>query len=124
VYRGVLVVTTLLLLATTSAAWAAGCHGDDPGSGCPMQGCPGSGLQMQSLSGTIAGIAQPHDAISVKIAGSTSRVRLQVHPDCTQRDKLMQQIAGLRTGQSIRCTYYVKNGRKYLCAIGGSGSCH
>jgi hypothetical protein len=79
---------------------------------------------MQSLSGAIAGIAQTHDAISVKVAGSTTKVRLQVHPDCSQRGKLMQQIASLSTGQSIKCTYYVKDGKKYVCAIGGSGSCH
>jgi hypothetical protein len=117
-------VTTLFLLAVTSAAWAAGCHGDGQGSGCPMQGCPGSGLQMQSLSGAIAGIAQTHDAIRVKIAGSTTKVRLQVHPDCSERNKLLQQIGGLKMGQSIKCTFYKQDGKAYLCAIGGSGSCH
>jgi len=89
-----------------------------------MAGCPGSGQQMHNLSGTVAGIAQPHDAISVKPAGSTTRMRLQVHPDCSQRSKLMGQIAKLRTGQSIQCTYYKQDGKVYLCTIGGSGSCH
>jgi hypothetical protein len=79
---------------------------------------------MHSLSGTIAGIAQTHDAISVKTGGSTTKVRLQVHPDCSQRQKLMGQIAKLKSGQSIKCTYYQKDGKTYLCTIGDSASCH
>ncbi|MBM3497470.1 MAG: hypothetical protein FJX74_02260 [Armatimonadetes bacterium] len=89
-----------------------------------MTGCPGSGLQMHNLSGTVVGIAQPHDAISVKSGAKAARLRLQVHPDCSQREKLMGRIAKLKTGQSIKCTYYRLNGKLYLCSIGGSGSCH
>jgi hypothetical protein len=89
-----------------------------------MTGCPGSGQQMHNLAGTVAGIAQTHDAISVKTGASATRVRLQVHPDCSQRDKLMGQIAKLKAGQSIKCTTHKLDGKVYLCAIGGSGSCH
>jgi hypothetical protein len=89
-----------------------------------MTGCPGSGQALHSLSGTVAGIAQPHDAISVRTGGRTTRLRLQVHPDCPERSRLMTQIAGLRTGQSIKCTYYKLNGRAYLCAIGAGAACH
>jgi len=120
----VLAATVFLLAATMNATWAAGCHGDGSGSGCPMTGCPGSGLQMHNLSGTIAGIAQTHDAISVKTGAKATRVRLQVHPDCSQRERLMGQIAKLKTGQSIKCTFYKLDGKPYLCAIGGSGPCH
>ena len=121
---GVLAATLFVLATMTTVVWAAGCHGDDQGSGCPMTGCPGSGLQMHNLSGTISGIAQTHDASSVKTGANATRIRLQVHPDCSQRDKLMGQIANLKTGQSIKCTYYKLDGKLYLCAIGGSGSCH
>jgi hypothetical protein len=89
-----------------------------------MTGCPGSGLQMHSVSGTVAGIAQTHDAISVKSGPNGTRLRLQVHPDCSQRNQLMAQIAKLKPGQSVKCTYYKLDGKVYLCAIGGSGSCH
>lgn len=120
--RVVLAAAVLVLAAMTTLAWAAGCH--EGGSGCPMTGCPGSGQTMHSLTGKIAGIAQTHDAISVATGAKGARLRLQVHPDCSQREKLLGQIAKLKTGQTIKCTYYKLDGKVYLCSIGGSGSCH
>jgi hypothetical protein len=107
---------------SVGAAWAQSCHEGGSGGGCGMTGCPGEGQTMTALSGKVTQIAPEHNLISVKKGSKT--LGLAVHPDCPNKAQLTEQIGKLKVGQTLKCTYYTKEGKTYLCQIGGAPSCH
>ncbi len=87
-----------------------------------MSGCPGSGQTMTDVNGPLTYIAGTHDVVKVKVGGK--ELKLYVHPDCPNKDQLIKQIGQLKVGQTLKGTYYTKDGKLYLCQIGSAGSCH
>ena len=83
-----------------------------------MSGCPGSGQAMTKVSGTITFIGANHESLKVK-KGEKVTVLL-VHPRCPNHDQLVAKIAKLKVGRTFVGQCYTKNGKLYLCQVGGA----
>jgi len=120
-----LVIVVLFALGAVGTVYAQSCH-EEGGGGCDMQNCPGAGLKMMAVDGGVTYIAPEHNFIKVKKGEKT--LILRVHTACPNKAKLMAQITKLKKGQPLKGSYYVKDGKEYLCTIAGDKdapkSCH
>jgi len=116
------VVAVLLVFGAAAAVWANHCHEGGGSAGCTMDGCPGSGLTMKQVTGTVTQVAKKHNLVKVKAGEQV--LELRVHPECPNKDKLTKQVAGLKVGQTLKATYYAKDAKTYLCQVGETETCH